>query len=300
MSLQPNDLPVDDLIQPFQLEGVKVRGHVVRLGPMVDEVLRRHEYPEPVSCVLGEALALTALLSASLKFDGIFTLQIQSDGPVNLIVADFRTGGDLRGMAKFEPAAVARASGAALPELIGAGHLAFTVDQGEDTERYQGIVDLAGADLAACAQGYFRRSEQIATAISLAAGRDQVGRWRAGGMMMQRMPGARPVADGDDDTDPAAEIWGEAVALMGSVATGELIDADLSARELLFRLFHENGVWVRRTRNLTARCSCSRERVENVLRSFPAAEIADMADDGVVTVTCEFCNSTYRFAATDF
>ena len=163
----------DDLIQPFQLEGARVRGHVVRLGPAVDEVLESHAYPEPVARVLGEAVALTALLSASLKFEGIFTLQIQSDGPVSLVVADFQTGGDLRAMAKFEPSAIAAvAADAALPDLLGKGHLAFTVDQGEDTERYQGIVELAGGNLAECAQSYFRRSEQIATAISLAAGRD--------------------------------------------------------------------------------------------------------------------------------
>ncbi len=292
----------DDLIQPFQLEGARVRGHVVRLGPAVDEVLGRHHYPEPVSRVLGEAVALAALLSASLKFDGIFTLQIQADGPVSLLVADYRTGGDLRAMAKFESGAVAAvAADAALPDLMGKGHLAFTVDQGEDTERYQGIVDLVGGSLAACAQSYFRRSEQIATAISLAAGIDPAGHWRAGGMLMQQMPDERPVADGDDvDTETKAEFWREAVVLMASVGAGELIDPDLGPNELLFRLFHETGVWVHETRDLEARCRCSRERVENVLRSFPADQIVDMADDGVVTVTCEFCNQAYCFAATDF
>ncbi len=278
-----------------------MRGHVVRLGPVVDQVLARHRYPEPVARVLGEALALTALLSASLKFDGIFTLQIQADGPVSLVVADYRTGGDLRAMAKFAPEAVAAADDAELSDLLGKGHLAFTVDQGDDTERYQGIVDLVGDSLAECAQSYFRRSEQITTAISLGAGRDPSGHWRAGGMLMQQMPDERPVADGDDaDAEAKVEFWREAVVLMASVGAGELIDPDLGPSELLFRLFHETGVWVHATRALSARCRCSRERVENVLRSFPAEEIVDMADDGVVTVTCEFCNDAYRFAATEF
>ena len=278
-----------------------MRGHVVRLGPVVDQVLARHRYPEPVARVLGEALALTALLSASLKFDGIFTLQIQADGPVSLVVADYRTGGDLRAMAKFAPEAVAAADDAELSDLLGKGHLAFTVDQGDDTERYQGIVDLVGDSLAECAQSYFRRSEQIATAISLGAGRDPAGHWRAGGMLMQQMPDERPVADGDDaDAEAKVEFWREAVVLMASVGAGELIDPDLGPSELLFRLFHETGVWVHATRALSARCRCSRERVANVLRSFPAEEIVDMADDGVVTVTCEFCNDAYRFAATEF
>ncbi len=160
-----------------------MRGHVVRLGPAVDQVLARHRYPEPVARVLGEALALTALLSASLKFDGIFTLQIQADGPVSLVVADYRTGGDLRAMAKFAPEALAAADDIGWSDLLGKGHLAFTVDQGDDTERYQGIVDLVGDSLAECAQSYFRRSEQIATAISLGAGRDPAGHWRACGML---------------------------------------------------------------------------------------------------------------------
>ncbi len=290
----------DDLIQPFQLHGARLRGHLVRLGPAADAILAAHDYPRPVSELVGQAVALTALLSASVKLEGTFTLQTQSDGPVKLMVSDFRTGGHLRGMAKFDAEAIAALDDAeppALPDLVGIGHLAFTIDQGEDTERYQGIVALEGASLAECAESYFRRSEQLATEIILAAAPGPDGGWRAAGMMLQRMPGAQAHLEVVDDE---VESWHSARALMGTLRAEELLDRGLSSDRLLYRLFHETGVWVHETRAVLARCSCDRERVERVLRSFEKDEILDMAEDGVVVVTCEFCNAVYRFAEDEF
>lgn len=289
----------DNLIQPFHLAGGRVRGQLVRLGETVDAILTRHDYPEPVLRTLGEALALTSLLSATLKFEGIFTLQTQSTGPVSLMVTDFRTGGHLRGMAKFDKAAVdalPNSGRPTLPQLLGTGHLAFTVDQGEDTERYQGIVELSGSSLVECAQAYFKQSEQLATAIALSARRGETG-WRAGGLMLQRMPGDQARLELVDED---FEAWHTATVLMSSARPEELVDPRLTGSELLYRLFHEDGVWVHDTRALVPQCRCSRERVENVLRSFPREEITDMAEDGVVVVTCEFCNSSYRFGEDEF
>ena len=289
----------DNLIQPFHLAGGRVRGQLVRLGETVDTILKSHDYPEPVLEILGEALALTSLLSATLKFDGIFTLQTQSSGPVSLMVADFRTGGHLRAMAKFDGpamAALAETDRPNLRQLLGTGHLAFTVDQGDDTERYQGIVELDGSSLVECAQAYFKQSEQLATVIALAARHGENG-WRAGGLMLQRMPGEQAHLELVDED---FEAWHTATVLMNSARPEELVDPNLTGSELLYRLFHEDGVWVHDTRALVPQCRCSRQRVENVLRSFPREEITDMAEDGTVVVTCEFCNSSYRFDEAEF
>ncbi|HUN53300.1 MAG TPA: Hsp33 family molecular chaperone [Candidatus Sulfotelmatobacter sp.] len=296
----------DNLIQPFQVEGVGLRGRLVRLGSVLDEILTRHDYPDLVSGMLGEALTLTAALAAALKFDGIFTLQTKGDGPIGTMVADYRTPGDLRGYAGFDAAAIAALAAGrggpsgAVPRLLGAGYLAFTVDQGGDTERYQGIVELAGATLADCAHKYFLQSEQLEAGIRLAVRQvpdaDGTPRWRGGALMLQRLPGEGPQGRRADDAD---EAWRRALLLMGTASDAELVDRTLPARDLLYRLFHEDGVRVWQPLPLGAGCRCSRERVAMVLGSFPPAEVAGMASEGRIEVTCEFCNSHYAFALED-
>ncbi|HYM30450.1 MAG TPA: Hsp33 family molecular chaperone [Candidatus Cybelea sp.] len=292
----------DNLIQPFQVERAGLRGRAVRLGSVLDEILRRHDYPDPVSGMLGEALTLTAALAAALKFDGIFTLQTKGNGPISTMVADFRTPGSLRGYAGFDAAALAALETAshipsgAVPRLLGAGYLAFTVDQGADTERYQGIVDLAGATLADCAHNYFHQSEQLEAGIRLAVrrvpDRDGVLRWRGGGLMLQRFPGEGPIGQRAEEAD---DTWRRALMLMGSARDDELVDTNISTNDLLYRLFHEDGVRVWQPHPLAAACRCSRERVYSVLRSFPGEEIADMVVNGRIEARCEFCNSLYTF-----
>ncbi len=184
-----------------------------------------------------------------------------------------------------------------MPELIGSGYIAFTVDQGEHTERYQGIVELTGATLAECAQHYFRQSEQIQAGIELSVARaGENGAWRAGGLMLQRVPpegGYTVIADDVEDG------WRRAMVLMSSATPDELVDPELSPRRLLFRLFHEDGVRVFETHPLEARCRCSRERIAGILRSLPRQDIEEMRAEPVTTVTCEFCNTTYHFTADD-
>ena len=297
----------DDLVQPFRIDPFALRGRLVRLGPTVDRILSQHDYPEPVAAILGEAIALAVTLAGALKYDGIFTLQTKSDGPVRLIVADVSTEGAVRGYAQYDSTrlgdfAMRPGQSPSVPELIGSGYIAFTVDQGEDTERYQGIVELVGASLAEFAQHYFRQSEQIQAGIRLSAGRSGPagpnGRaWRAGGLMLQRVPpegGTRVIADDVEDG------WRRAMVLMSSATPAELVDPELSPRRLLFRLFHEEQVRVFRTHPLEARCRCSRERIARILRSFPPEDIEDMGKDKVTTVTCEFCNTRYEFAPEEF
>jgi molecular chaperone Hsp33 len=293
----------DDLIQPFRIDPFALRGRLVRLGPAIDRILSQHDYPEPVAAMLGEAITLAVVLAGALKYDGIFTLQTKGDGPIRLMVADVSTTGALRGYAQYDKEKLeaaltrARASAPSVPLLVGSGYIAFTVDQGEDTDRYQGIVELAGATLTECAHHYFRQSEQLQAGIKLSVGRaGPGGAWRAGGLMLQRVPpegGYTVIADDVEDG------WRRAMVLMSSATPEELVDPNLPPHGLLFRLFHEDGVRVYNTHTLEARCRCSRERIEGILRAFPSDELDDMRKEGVTTVTCEFCNSRYVFDRAD-
>lgn len=296
--------PNDNLILPFRIESHALLGRLVRIGDVIDAILRRHDYPEPVAQMLGETVALAALLAATMKYDGIFTLQAKGDGPVSLLVADVTSTGEVRGYAGYDAAALEEAlSGPALapvPMLLGAGYLAFTVDQGEHTERYQGIVELIGDTLAACAHHYFRQSEQLDAAIYLAAGPvGKDGEWRAGGLMLQHLPpeGGKAEHDWDLDDQTDDEGWRESVALMGTISQEELLRGGLPPHDLLYRLFHEVGVRAYRPKPLVDKCRCSRDRVSSTLASLPRAEIEDCKEDdsGEVVVTCEFCSTDYRY-----
>ena len=295
--------PVDDLIQPFNLQagrasGPALSGRLTRLGPLADDVLNRHDYPEPVALLVGEALALGATLAGALKFDGIFTLQIQGDGPVSPVVVDIATedGGStftLRGYAKFDAEQLAALDAANARALVGKGHLALTVDQGPHTERYQGLVELVGETLAEFAQHYFRQSQQMDAAVMVSAGRaGRAGKWRAAGIMLQRVADQQlDILPSDDGDDP----WRRTMMLMATGTDAEMLDPDLAPRRYLYRLFHEEGLRVTPPRRLMRGCRCSEERILNVLHQFPQAELVDLSIDGAVEVTCEFCNALYLF-----
>jgi molecular chaperone Hsp33 len=297
-------IPGDDLILPFQTDQAEVVGRLVKLGPTVDTILSRHDYPEPVSQLLGQAVALTALLGAALKFEGKFILQASTDGPVDLLVADYQVPGGLRGYARFSPERLA-----ALPpdgRLLGEGHLAMTIDRGVETERYQGVVPLEGETLTEAADTYFRQSEQLPTFIRLAVARhyragsgSRPWTWRAGGLLVQKLTRE----GGRVTTSEAAleeEDWTRARALAETVEDHELLDPMLPPDRLLYRLFHEEQVRAYRAIPLESYCSCSRERVDELLRRFSAEDLAEMVVDGEVRVTCEFCNSRYHFDPASF
>jgi molecular chaperone Hsp33 len=287
----------DDLALPFALHDLGTRGRIVRLGPAVDAILHRHDYPPPVAALLGEALALCVALASSLKYDGIFTLQMRGDGPVRLLVVDLTSDGSLRGYAQFNAEKVAAMpveSANAVPRLLGRGHMAFTVDQGSDTERYQGVVALEGSSLSDCAHHYFRQSEQLATGIKLATGRDEAGHWRAAGIIMQALPSQLLLAE--TDAEERDERFRTALILMGSARDSEMLDPALSADQLLWRLFHEHAPRVFDRRDVADRCRCSRARIDSVLRSIQRTELDAMRDArGLVSVRCEFCGATYDY-----
>ena len=318
LSRAPSSVVDDDTIQPFEVAPLDLRGRQVRLGPSLDKILGAHDYPLPVAKLLGEAVALAILLGSSLKFEGRFILQTQSDGPVGMLVVDFTAPGQVRACARFNATAVeaAIAEGKTSPgQMMGKGHLAMTIDQGADMSRYQGLVALEGGTLEDAAHEYFFRSEQIPTRVRLAVAEELIPggdgvqhRWRAGGLILQFLPRTpdrarqRDLHPGDAPEGvaqheiPEDEAWIEGRSLVETVTDIELVDPDLSSEQLLYRLFHEHGVRVFAPQPIEARCTCSRESVESMLKSFSQDDRDHMVEDGKISVTCEFCSSQYVFA----
>lgn len=297
--------PAADMSLPFLVDGGAFRGRLVRLTGAVTDILERHKDPAPVSALLAEAMVAAVALAGGLKYTGVFTLQIQGKGPVHMLVADITSDGNLRGCAKFDAEAVEtemnRVKAAGLtPRLIGpGGHLAFTVDQGPDTERYQGIVELSGESLAEAVHHYFRQSEQLESALKVAVGTPKAPGepWTAAALLLQRMPD-----DGGIRVGPKEEMedaWRTAVILMGSVTNSELLDLSLAPERLLTRLFVTIGVMPQARRPIQAKCRCSRERSEGIIASFPMEEVRSYADGGKIHMTCEFCRTDYEFAVDD-
>ena len=313
------DMPADNLVLPFAVKSLGVRGRIVRLGDVVNDIVHRHAYPRSVSAILAESIALTAMLGSALKFDGKFILQARTDGAINMLVSDFTSPGHVRGYAQFDEAKVGELEGRGQllsSDLIGNGHLAMTVDQGRHTDRYQGIVALEGDSLANAAHSYFLNSEQIPTRLRLSAGplmdrgADTADSWRAGAIMVQHLPddggfSAMQVSSGDapeghDDAVEEDDNWVKARMLLDTVEDHEILDPTLEPERLLYRLFHEDGASVFPTVGVADKCSCDRSRIETVLRNFSPEERVDITEDGKINVTCEFCSSEYVFAGSDF
>ena len=285
-----------DALRRFMFEKAPVRGEIVRLEESWRALLTRQDYPPAVRAVLGEAMAASALLASTLKFDGLLTLQIQGEGALNLLVAQCASDLTVRGLAKWrgdDPRGT-------LAELTGNGRLAITIERSKRRERYQGIV-LADTDtLAACIEAYFAQSEQLPTRLWLAADGDV-----AAGMLLQQMPGD---GGGDDDGEQAAapqssepvgpEAWRRAILLADTLSSEELLS--VGSTELLRRLFHEEQVRLMDRRPVQFRCSCTRDRVESALRLLGRAELADLLSaEGQIEVRCEFCNKAYAVDAVD-
>src|ERR1700761_5308600 len=289
-ALDPSTELTTDLIQPFQLDVSNVRGRSVRLARVLDELLGLHDYPRQVEQIVAEAVVATVLLASLLKYDGVFTLQAKGDGPVSLLVVDVTTAGDVRAYARFDAERLVEGDTAFL-SLAGQGYLAFTVDQGENTEGYQGIVALTGPTLAEALAHYFEQSEQLPTAAKLAARRYPDG-WRAGAVLIQHLPeedeGRIKKSQAENEED-----FSRASILMNTVAEVELLDRTLDLNSLLYRLFHEEQVRVFAPHAIQRGCRCSADRVERALASIPQSELEDLKVDGQIEVTCEFCSSKY-------
>ena len=294
-------LVVPRAVLPFFLPRRPVRGRLVRLGALADALLTRHAYHPAVSQLVGQAMALAAGLSTALKFQGSFSLQAKGDGPVPMLLADCTDAGELRGYARTEADNLSvLIAGDPAPEamaLLGNGYLAFTVDQGDDQNRHQGIVAIEGMSLADMALHYFATSEQLQCHLRLACANTASG-WRAGALILEKVAGAGGI-DPEMDAQAQEESWRTAVALAATLTDAELLDDELPAERLLYRLFHSEGVAADRARALSFGCRCSRARLASILEGFPEDDLDHMTFGTDIVMTCEFCNYDFRFPRRD-
>jgi len=289
-----------DLVTVFQLDGQPVRGRSVKLGAALDKALNpggASRYPDSIARLLGEAMMTGAIVAQSLKFDGRLVVQCHgtNEGAVSLLMADCTTAGSIRGYARWDADKLkeieldSKNPGADI--LLGGGTFSMTIDQGPDMDQYQGIAAIDGESLSSCAEHYFNQSEQIPTRIHLACGQsiDTDGsHWSGGGIMIQK------IADDEARAD-ATPPWETAQQLFATLTDAELVDPDVSTDTLLYRLFNEYGVRLVETHDVNADCRCSRQRLLDTLKSFEAASLEDMAEDGVISANCEFCATDYKF-----
>lgn len=290
----------DNLILPFQVGDTAIRGRVVRLGTTIDQILSRHPFAKIANELTGEAALMAIMMGSSLKFDGRLIFQVQGDGPLSMLVSDYTAGGAVRATANISgEIADLQTFGA----LIGKGHLAITVDQGPEMERYQGVTELKGETLSDTAVAYFDQSEQIPTAVKLAVGRisrpGEPEQWRAGGIIAQLVPGEGGQRERGEASLSAQDdlmAWERAAAFLETTQADELLDPEISAETLLYRLFHEDGVRVFQPTSVKAECGCNSDKIGVVLSRYTREDLADMVEDGFISVTCEFCRTAYKFS----
>jgi molecular chaperone Hsp33 len=305
----------DDTVLPFQLDRSDVRGRVARLDGVLDRVLDQHDYPPVIESLVAEMALLTALIGQTIKLRWKLSLQVRGDGAARLIATDYYAPeaegapAHIRAYASFDDD---RLDEAGAPfDQIGKGYFAILIDQGQGNVPYQGITPISGGSLRTCAETYFAQSEQLPTRFALDFGRSTIAgegeAWRAGGIMLQKMPKASPFATqgGSGDAGLLApedilegdegENWSRANILLDSVETIELIGPHVQPTELLLRLFHEEAPRVFDPQPVQFGCSCSEDRVRNSLSIYSAKDIATMTtDEGLVTADCQFCGAHYR------
>lgn len=290
-------LPDDSHVQTFHLERANIRGRIVRLGRLLNEILEPHDYPEAVAQAIAESVTLSILLSSMLKYEGIFILQAQGDGAVSRLVTDVTSSGDVRATAGFDRDKIGELEESpTVNDLFGKGYLAFTVDQGDHTDRYQGIVELQGKKLEDCIHHYFMQSEQIKTAVRTAVTCDENGQWRAGAIMLQHMPDDHKIPQ---DDKPVNDHWPRAQILLMTCKDEELLDPRLHDDTLLYRLFHEEGVRVYDPQALRKGCRCTPEKLTRILNMLSSEDRVEATVDGKITMNCEFCNKNFDFDPKD-
>jgi molecular chaperone Hsp33 len=284
-----------DYILPFRLENTDIFGRFVSLDDTIDGMLKKHDYPYQVSKLLAEASAVASLMSTALKFDGLFTLQIQSQGPIKLLVADVTTDGKIRGYASFDETEILHSKGEhCLDEFMENGLLAFTVDQGENTEKYQGIVELKASTLVDSLLHYFQQSEQIKSGLMIFADNSK-GKWIARGIFLQELPTSKELTP-----EKRKDQWQNSMMLLSTLSQDELLYLDTGADEILYRLFHEEGVRVFSPKSITMECRCSRDKIFSMIKNLPNDDRNELLKQKAIKITCEFCSTDYSFTKEDF
>jgi molecular chaperone Hsp33 len=272
-----------DILQRFLFEGTDIRGEINTLDSSYQKIVTRQRYPKPVAHLLGEFLAAASLLSATLKFPGIVTIQARGDGPLSTLMVECAQVSNLRGIIRGD---LERAEGlSSLTELMGSATLAITIEP-IGGKRYQGIVPMEAHNLSACLEYYFQQSEQMPTKISLCAN-DQF----AGGLLIQQMPNSSDRAKGETD-------WEHMSALLSTLKTEEQLT--LSHNDQLYLLFHQEAIRLFEPSDINFFCNCSKQRTSDTLVSLGAEEIRGIIGErGVVAITCQFCDEEYRFDSDD-
>ncbi|MCE0827924.1 Hsp33 family molecular chaperone HslO [Buttiauxella sp. A2-C2_NF] len=272
-----------DQLHRYLFENFAVRGELVTVSDTWQQIMEHHDYPAPVKTILGELLVATSLLTATLKFDGNITVQLQGDGPMNLAVINGNNNQQMRGVARYKGEIPADAD---LKTLVGNGYLVITITPAEG-ERYQGVVGLEGDTLAACLEDYFLRSEQLPTRLFIRTG-DVEGKPVAGGMLLQVLPAQ----------DAQADDFNHLAALTETIKAEELLT--LPANDVLWRLYHEEEVTLYDPQNVEFKCTCSRERCADALRTLPDEEVNSIiADEGEIDMNCDYCGNHYVFNSMD-
>lgn len=305
----------DDTVLPFQLDASDIRGRVVRLDGALDKILSQHDYPNEIEALVAEMSLLTAMIGQTIKLRWKLSLQVRGEGPARLIATDYYAPasegepGRIRAYASYDASRL-------VPRVdpfsqIGKGYFAILIDQGQGNVPYQGITPISGGSLSACAETYFAQSEQLPSRFVTSFGKSQTPGsdegWRAGGVMLQKMPKASPFVaqseEGDDSgllrasdilDDDDFEDWNRANILLDTVEEMELVGPRVQPTELLVRLFHEDKPRVFDPQPVEFGCQCSEERVRESLSIYSAKDIAHMTtEDGVVTADCQFCGAHY-------
>lgn len=290
---------ITDTITPFYLDHAKVRGKLVRLGDQLNHILKNHTYPEIVNHYLSELVAIGIALSINTKNEGLFTLQISNGKIIKMMVVDITSEGEVRACAKWDSDLLKNLlketnNAPSLTQLFENAFLVFTADLASQTDRYQAVVELSGLTLSDCMHHFFRQSDQLATGLVVVTKSDpkQEG-YSAAAMLLQKLPASSEQTETEREQED--DDWITDLSLLGTVTKKELLDVNLSTNDLLYRLFHEREVHVLPSKDIIAKCYCSRPRIEQILYNFNEKDIKEMIVDNKITVTCEFCNETYFF-----
>ncbi|MBP5699130.1 MAG: Hsp33 family molecular chaperone HslO [Alphaproteobacteria bacterium] len=292
-----------DTCTSFLIDNGLFVGRIVRLKDILKTIIHKHGYVKNVSSALAETTALAVLLANALKFEGLFTLQLQGNGPVSTLVVDVTSDGKLRACANYDAEHLKKAFALRknegeiepTPHLLGNGTLAFTIDDGKNNY-HQGIVDLQGKTLIECALRYFKQSEQIETMLKIFINvpEDNEGEWLAGGILLQRIP---DIGGKNINLDEIPELKNEAEILMNSLKQEELFDDNLSLTDILYRLYHANNLVITKENHYEFKCSCNKEKLLKTLQGFSEDELSEMLDDnGKITAKCGFCSEIYQFS----
>ncbi|VAX08808.1 hypothetical protein MNBD_ALPHA03-1849 [hydrothermal vent metagenome] len=293
-SLFKDSCHFNDSCLAFQIEAQDIKGRIVRLNKPLNEILAHYTCPDDIKRELGKAMALTALLGSMMKFDGIFTMQIKSDDRVKSMVSDFATDGNGSGVIRgyINIADDVAPNG----PVLGNGQLMITMDQGQHMARYQGVVELQNGDLKDSAEEYFQTSEQLPTHVMISCDKSANGHWSAAAIMIQHLArNTQSEMASPHDDEKQKDDWDTATILLSTVKPEELLGSALSLQDVLMRLFHESGIRLFSATQMMPGCRCSEDKLRDVLASFNTQELRDIAEDGVISMTCEFCKTDHKF-----